>query len=63
MKGEDKVWLLQVINAVRAGGEEMRKFRTSKESVERLLRIVDEVGIEDFNEELIRLKAVVYESN
>ena len=60
MKGEDKIFLLQVINAVNAGGEEMHKFRTSKESIDRLIRIVDEVGKEQFNEELIRLKEVVY---
>lgn len=63
MKGEDKIWLLRVINAIRAGGEEMHKFRTSKESIDRLLRIVDEVGIEGFNQELTNLKKVVYEDN
>ena len=63
MKGEDKIWLLQAINAVNSGGAEMHKFRNSKENVDRLLRIVEEVGTDAFNEELIRLKKVVYESN
>ena len=60
MKGEDKIFLLQAINAVNSGGAEMHKFRNSKENVDRLLRIVSEVGTEQFNEELKKLKEVVY---
>lgn len=60
MKGEDKIFLLQVINAVRSGGHEMAKFLVNKECVDRLVRIRNEVGEEALNKELIRLKEVVY---
>lgn len=60
MKGEDKIFLLQVINAVRSGGHEMAKFLTDGDSVDRLVRIRNEVGEEALNKELIRLKEVVY---
>lgn len=61
MKGEDKVFLLQVINAVRSGGHEMAKFLVNKESVDRLVRIRNEVGADALDKELIKLKKVVYE--
>ena len=61
MKGEDRIFLLQVINAVRSGGHEMAKFLVNKECVDRLVRIRNEVGEEALNKELIRLKEVVYE--
>lgn len=63
MKGEDKIFLLQVINAVRSGGHEMAKFLTTKEFVDRIVRIRNEVGEEALDRELIKLKGVVYESN
>lgn len=61
MKGEDKVFLLQVINAVRSGGHEMAKFLVNKEFVDRLVRIRNEVGEDALDKELIKLKKVVYE--
>jgi hypothetical protein len=61
MKGEDKIFLLQVINAVRSGGHEMVRFLTTKEHVDRILRIRNEVGAEALDKELIKLKEVVYE--
>ena len=61
MKGEDKIFLLQVINAVRSGGHEMAKFLVNKESVDRLVRIRKEVGEEAFDKELVKLKEVVYD--
>lgn len=63
MRGEDKIFLLTVINAVRSGGEEFNKFRTSKEYVDRIVSIVCEVGAEAFADELVRLKEVVYEDS
>lgn len=63
MKGEDKIYLLQVINAVRAGGNEMAKFLVNKDNVDRLLRIRNEVGEKALDEELIRLREVVYASD
>lgn len=62
MKGEDKIFLLQAINAIRSGGEEMHRFRGSRENVERLVNIVAEVGKEEFNEVLTQLKEVIYEN-
>jgi len=63
MKGEDKIFLLQVINAVRSGGHEMAKFLTTKEYVDRILRIRTEVGADELDRVLIKLKEVVYESH
>jgi hypothetical protein len=63
MKGEDKIYLLQVINAVRAGGNEMAKFLVDKDNVDRLLRIRNEVGEKALDDELIRLREVVYASD
>jgi hypothetical protein len=63
MKGEDKIFLLQVINAVRSGGNEMAKFLTTKEYVDRILRIRTEVGADELDRVLIKLKEVVYESH
>jgi hypothetical protein len=63
MKGEDKIYLLQVINAVRSGGNEMAKFLVNKENVDRLLRIRKEIGEEALDRELVKLREVVYESH
>jgi ribosome-associated protein YbcJ (S4-like RNA binding protein) len=63
MKGEDKIFLLQVINAVRSGGHEMAKFLLDSGNVDRILRIRNEVGEEVLDQELIKLKGVVYESH
>ena len=63
MKGEDKIFLLQVINAVRSGGHEMAKFLLDSGNVDRILRIRNEWGEEALDQELIKLKEVVYESH
>jgi hypothetical protein len=63
MKGEDKIYLLQVINAVRSGGNEMAKFLINKDNVDRLLRIRNEVGEEALDRELLKLRGVVYEDH
>jgi hypothetical protein len=60
MKGEDVIYLLQVINAVRSGGNEMAKFLVNKDHVDRLLRIRNEIGAEALDRKLIELKEVVY---
>lgn len=59
MKGEDKIFLLQVIQAVRMGGEHIPKFFTDA-NIDRLVRIKDEVGAKGLDEELIKLRKVVY---
>jgi hypothetical protein len=63
MKGEDKIFLLQVINAVRSGGNEMAKFLVKKNNIDRIIRIKQEVGEEALDRELVKLKEVVYESH
>ena len=63
MKGEDKIFLLQVINAVRSGGDEMARFLRDGGYVDRILRIRNEVGQDALDMELIKLRAVVYESH
>jgi len=63
MKGEDKIFLLQVINAVRSGGDEMARFLRDGGYVDRILRIRNEVGQDALDRELIKLRAVVYESH
>jgi hypothetical protein len=63
MKGEDKIFLLQVINAVRSGGDEMARFLRDGGFVDRILRIRNEVGQDALDQELIKLRAVVYESH
>jgi hypothetical protein len=63
MKGEDKIFLLQVINAVRSGGLEMAKFLADSGNIDRILRIRTEVGADELDRVLIKLKEVVYESH
>ena len=63
MKGEDKIFLLQVIHAVRMGGDAMAKFLLDSGNVDRVLRIRNEWGEEALDRELIKLKEVVYESH
>jgi hypothetical protein len=63
MKGEDKIFLLQVINAVRSGGNEMARFLVDSGNIDRIIRIKREVGADDLDRELIKLKEVVYESH
>ena len=63
MKGEDKIFLLEVINAVRSGGNEMARFLLDSGNIDRIIRIKREVGAEALDRELIKLKEVVYESH
>jgi hypothetical protein len=63
MKGEDKIFLLQVINAVRSGGNEMARFLVNKDNIDRVIRIKQEVGADALDRELIKLREVVYESH
>lgn len=63
MKGEDKIFLLQVINAVRSGGNEMARFLLDSGNIDRIIRIKQEVGADELDRELIKLKEVVYESH
>jgi hypothetical protein len=63
MKGEDKIFLLQVINAVRSGGNEMARFLLDSGNIDRIIRIKREVGADELDRVLIKLKEVVYESH
>ena len=60
-KGEDIIFLLQVINAVRSGGNEMAKFLLAKDKVDRILRIHKELGSKEFDKLLTQLKEVIHE--
>ena len=61
MRGEDKIFLLEVINACRSGGNEMAKFLLSKDKVDRILRIHNQLGSKKFDEVLTQLKEVIHE--
>lgn len=61
MNGEDKIFLLQVINAVRSGGNEMARFLLDTNNIDRVLRIKKELGKDGFDRELIKMKEVIYE--
>ena len=63
MRGEDKIFLLEVINAVRSGGNEMARFLLDSGNIDRIIRIKREVGADELDRELIKLKEVVYESH
>jgi hypothetical protein len=63
MKGEDKIFLLEVINAVRSGGNEMARFLLDSGNIDRIIRIKREVGADELDRVLIKLKEVVYESH
>lgn len=59
-KGEDIIFLLQVINAVRSGGNEMARFLVNKENIDRILRIRSEWGEKALDEKLLELREMVY---
>lgn len=61
MNGEDKIFLLQVIHAVRMGGDEMAKFLLNTDNIDRVLRIKKQLGKDGFDRELIKMREVIYE--
>ena len=59
MKGEDKIFLMEVVLATIYGGNAMAKFLLDKEKIDRLLEIRNKLGREEFDAELIKLKEVM----
>jgi hypothetical protein len=59
MKGEDKIFLMEVVLATIYGGDAMAKFLLNKEKIDRLLEIRNKLGRSEFDAELIKLKEVM----
>jgi hypothetical protein len=59
MKGEDKIFLMEVVLATIYGGNAMAKFLLDKEKIDRLLEIRNKLGRAEFDAELIKLKEVM----
>jgi hypothetical protein len=59
MKGEDKIFLMEVVLATIYGGNAMAKFLLDKEKIDRLLEIRNKLGRDEFDAELIKLKEVM----
>jgi hypothetical protein len=59
MKGEDKIFLMEVVLATIYGGNAMAKFLLNKEKIDRLLEIRNKLGRSEFDAELIKLKEVM----
>jgi hypothetical protein len=60
MTGEDRIFLLQLIHAVRVGGEVMAKFLLDKDNIDRTIRIKESLGKAKFDEVLEQMKEVIY---
>jgi hypothetical protein len=59
MKGEDKIFLMEVVLATIYGGNAMAKFLLNKEKIDRLLEIRNKLGRDAFDAELNKLKEVM----
>jgi hypothetical protein len=59
MRGEDKIFLMEVVLATIYGGNAMAKFLLDKEKIDRLLEIRNKLGRDEFDAELIKLKEVM----
>jgi len=59
MRGEDKIFLMELVLATIYGGNAMAKFLTNKEKVDRILEIRNKLGSDGFDAELIKLKEVM----
>jgi hypothetical protein len=59
MRGEDKIFLMEVVLATIYGGNAMAKFLLDKEKIDRLLEIRNKLGRDEFDAELSKLKEVM----
>jgi hypothetical protein len=59
MRGEDKIFLMEVVMATIYGGNAMAKFLLNKEKIDRLLEIRNKLGRDEFDAELNKLKEVM----
>jgi hypothetical protein len=59
MRGEDRIFLMEVVMATIYGGNAMAKFLLNKEKIDRLLEIRNKLGRDEFDAELNKLKEVM----
>jgi hypothetical protein len=59
MRGEDKIFLMEVVMATIYGGNAMAKFLLNKEKIDRILEIRNKLGRDGFDAELNKLKEVM----
>lgn len=59
MRGEDRIFLMEVVMATIYGGDAMAKFLLNKEKIDRILEIRNKLGRDEFDAELIKLKEVM----
>jgi hypothetical protein len=59
MRGEDKIFLMEVVMATIYGGDAMAKFLLNKEKIDRILEIRNKLGRDEFDAELNKLKEVM----
>jgi chitinase len=64
MRGEDKIFLMEVVLATLGGGDAFIRFMANEQKVDRILAIRNELGRDGFDAELIKLKEeMTYEDN
>jgi hypothetical protein len=59
MRGEDRIFLMEVVMATIYGGNAMAKFLLNKEKIDRILEIRNKLGRDGFDAELNKLKEVM----
>jgi hypothetical protein len=59
MRGEDRIFLMEVVLSVVAGGNSMAQFLNNKEKIDRILEIRNKLGRDKFDAELSKLKEVM----
>jgi hypothetical protein len=59
MRGEDKIFLMEVVMATIYGGNAMARFLLNKEKIDRILEIRNKLGRDEFDAELNKLKEVM----
>jgi hypothetical protein len=59
MRGEDRIFLMEVVLSVVAGGNSMAQFLSNKRKIDRILEIRNKLGRDKFDAELIKLKEVM----
>ena len=56
MRGEDKIFLMEVVMATIYKGEPLARFVSNKQKVDRLLALRNELGQDSFDVEVTNLK-------
>jgi hypothetical protein len=63
MRGEDRIFLMEVVMATIYGGNAMARFLLNKEKIDRILEIRNKLGRDEFDAELNKLKEVMTNDN